>query len=123
MDEWQLAAPDPARYRCSPSLKPHPFMGLNKFDAGRMHQMRSGKSYLKVHPSWDSTDPHMCQRCGEVPKTCGHAILSCTAREPAKGCHLQGVSDLSPTTLLWSSVAPSAKKPFFPDGQIMLLDE
>jgi len=46
-------APDPERYAYRPSLMPHPFMGLSKFDAGRLHQMRSGKSYLRAHPSWD----------------------------------------------------------------------
>jgi len=51
MEEWDKAAPDPARYPFQPSLKPHPFMGLDKFTAGRLHQMRSGKSYLRGHPS------------------------------------------------------------------------
>jgi len=48
MEEWDRAAPDPARYPYQPSLKPHPFMGLDKFTAGRLHQMRSGKSYLRA---------------------------------------------------------------------------
>ena len=51
MEEWQKAAPDPARYAYRPSLSPYPFMGLSKFDPGRFHQMRSGKSYLHAHPS------------------------------------------------------------------------
>jgi len=44
MKEWEEAAPDLARYPYRPSLKPHPFMGLDKLSAGRLHQMRSGKS-------------------------------------------------------------------------------
>jgi len=51
MKEWEEAAPDPARYPYRPSIKPHPFMGLDKFSADRLHQMRSGKSYLRAHPS------------------------------------------------------------------------
>jgi len=51
MEEWEDAALDSRRYAYRPSLKPHPFMGLSKFDAGRLHQMRSGKSYLRAHPS------------------------------------------------------------------------
>jgi len=51
MEEWVKAAPDPARYPYQPSLQPPPFMGLDKFSAGRIHQMRSGKSYLRAHPS------------------------------------------------------------------------
>ena len=35
--EWEEAAPDPARYPYRPSIKPHPFMGLDKFSAGRLH--------------------------------------------------------------------------------------
>ena len=38
-------------------LDPHPFMGLDKFLAGRLRQMRTNKSYLATHPSWWSEDP------------------------------------------------------------------
>jgi len=37
MDEWEKAVPDPARYPYRPSLKPYPFMALDKFSAGRLH--------------------------------------------------------------------------------------
>ena len=43
--------PSPASYPFSPSLTPHPFMGLSKFLAGHIHQIRSAKSYLAAHPS------------------------------------------------------------------------
>jgi len=68
MEEWELAAPDPARYAYRPSLKPHPFMGLTKVDAGRLHQMRSGKSDLRAHPSWDDDGPTTCPSCSEPPR-------------------------------------------------------
>jgi len=37
LEEWEKAAPSPESYAYRPSLKPHPFMGLSKFDAGRLH--------------------------------------------------------------------------------------
>ena len=35
--------PTPSYYPYPPRLTPHPLMGLDKFIAGRIHQMRSGK--------------------------------------------------------------------------------
>lgn len=63
MTEWLAMAPDSARDPYCPSLKPHPFMGLKRFDAGRHHVMRSGKSYLRTHCTWDNADPTSCPRC------------------------------------------------------------
>jgi len=105
MEEWDKAAPDPARYPFRPSLRPHPFMGLDKFSAGRLHQMRSGKSYLRAHPSWDSDLPTTCPRCQSAPETFEHAILLCPAREPSRTRHLQGVRDIGPEAPVWSSLA------------------
>jgi len=80
MKEWDRAAPDPARYPFRPSLKPHPFMGLDKFTAGRLHQMRSGKSYLRAHPSWDSDAPTTCPSCLSTPVWSSAALLGALAR-------------------------------------------
>jgi len=101
--EWEESAPDPARYPYRPSIKPHPFMGLDKFTAGRLHQMRSGKSYLRAHPSWSDDAPTTCPSCDEAPETFEHAILRCPAKEPARARHLQGVSDIGPNAPVWSS--------------------
>ena len=105
MEEWNEAAPNPARYPFRPSLKPHPFMGLDKFSAGRLHHMRSGKSYLRAHPSWDSDVPTTCPRCQDAPETFEHAILHCKARDQARARHLQGVRDIGPDAPVWSSAA------------------
>jgi len=105
MEEWERAAPDPARYAYRPSLKPHPFMGLPKFNAGRLHRMRSGKSYLRGHPSWDDDGPTTCPSCSEAPETFEHAILHCSAKEPTRTRHLQGVSELGPDAPVCSSAA------------------
>jgi len=105
MEEWGLAAPDRARYPYRPSLQPHPFMGLDKFSAGRLHQMRSGKSYLRAHPSCDIDAPTTCPSCQDAPETFEHGILLCPAKEPSRTRHLQGVLDIGPDAPVWSSAA------------------
>jgi len=105
MEEWEEAAPDPMRYAYPPSVKPHPFMGLSKLDAGHFHQIRSRKSYLRAHPSWDDDGPTTCPSCAEAPATFEHAILHCLAKEPARTRHLQGVTELGPDAPVWSSAA------------------
>jgi len=105
MKEWDEAAPDPARYPYRPSLKPHPFMGLNKFTAGRLHQMRSGKSYLRAHPSWSDDAHTTCPSREEAPETFEHAIPRCPAKRPARTRHLQGVTDIGPDAPVWSSAS------------------
>jgi len=69
IEEWEKAAQDPAKYAYRPSLKPQLFMGLSNFDAGGLHQMRSGKNYLRAHPSWDDSGLTTCPSCAEAPKT------------------------------------------------------
>ena len=87
LSDWETYHPAPAYYPYPPRLTPHPFMGLDKFVVGRIHQMRSGKSYLAAHPSWWSELPNdICPRCGSAPKTLAHAILHC----PTKHCVLRG---------------------------------
>ena len=105
LQEWQESAPDPARYPYRPSLKPHPFMGLDKFSTGRLHQMRSGKSFLRTHPSWDSDVPTTCPKCQAAPETPKHTILHCSAKEPSRTRHLQGVLDIGPDDPVWSLAA------------------
>ena len=40
---WPGLLPTPGYYHHLPSLNPGPFMGLGKFIAGRIYQMRAGK--------------------------------------------------------------------------------
>ena len=103
--EWQAMSLDSTTYPYRPSLEPHPFMGLNKFDAETLHQMRSGKGYLRAHSPWNDDHPKTCPRCNKAPKTLVYAVLSCPAREPARTRHLQGVSDLGPDAPVWSSTS------------------
>jgi len=75
--DWS-ATPAPPYYPYPPSTPPHPFMGLGKFVAGRIHHMHSGKSNLAAHPSWEDPDADTCcPLCSEAPQTFKHAILSC----------------------------------------------
>ena len=105
LEEWEAAAPGPERCAYRPSLRPHSFMGLSKFDAGRLHQIRSEKSYLRAHLSWDNHTSTTCPSCGEAPEDFEHAILHCSAKEPARTRHLQGVTELGPEAPVWSSAA------------------
>src|SRR5437899_852710 len=80
-------------------------MGLGKFMAGRIHQMRAQKSYLVAYPSWsDGLAPtKLCPRCGEE-ETFTHAILRCPARTFQRERLVQGVTDLAPAAPPWSSL-------------------
>ena len=51
LDHWRSFSPVPAYYTFPLSLSPHPFMGLAKFMAGGIHQIRAQESYLTTHPS------------------------------------------------------------------------
>jgi len=105
MDERHAAGSDPANYRYPPSLKPHTYIGLKKFNTGWIHRMRSDKSYCMAHPLSDSTKSKTCQRCGDGPETFDYAIIGCPAKAPARDRPLQGGSELSPDTPILSFVA------------------
>jgi len=124
MEEWKARGPALARYPFPPWVTQHPFMGLNKFGAGRLHQIRSGKTSLRGHRSWDNDNPTTCRRRTESPGPVEHAILSCPTREPARIRHLQARSDLGHDALVWYSAAVlcaqsriirSTRTPFSPD--------
>jgi len=50
-EEWASLFPTPGYYLHPPALSSRPFMGLGKFVAGRIHQMRAGKAI------WPPTRP------------------------------------------------------------------
>ena len=107
--QWSTMAPPPAGYPFTPSLTPHPFMGLSKFLAGSIHQMRSGKSYLAAHPSWFNRDlPPLCPRCRASPETFEHAVLHCKSRSRQKELHLPGLDSLDADSPIWTSDHPVA---------------
>jgi len=103
LSDWSATPAPPPYYPYPPSTRPHPFMGLGKFVAGRIHQMRSGKGYLAAHPSWEDPDADTsCPLCSEAPQTFEHAILSCPSSARQRSRLLQGVSDLAPEAPIWS---------------------
>jgi len=103
LQDWATDAPTPPYYEYPPSLSPHPFMGLGKLVAGRIHQMRVAKSYLAAHPSWfDENWNLICPRCETDPETFQHAILTCPARTRLRDLLLKEVSFLGQDATLWS---------------------
>jgi len=103
LQDWAKEDPTPPYYHYSPSLKLHPFMGLGKFVAGRIHQMRAAKSYLAAHPSWSDDDPNLtCPRGENEPKTFQHAIGSCPARTRDRDLLLKDVSSLGQDENMWT---------------------
>ena len=103
LQDWATEDPTPPDYNHLPSLTPHLFMGPGKFVVGRIHQMRSAKSYLAAHPSWFDQDPDLnSPRCGTKPETFRHAILTCHARTGDGDPLLKEVSSLEDHTALWS---------------------
>jgi len=95
--------PRPRRSLYAPSVMPHPVIVPNKFDAGRLLQKRSGKSYLRALPSWEYNKPYTCPRCHRSLETFEHAILSCPGREPPSNRPLHAVSDVGPDAPVWPS--------------------
>jgi len=89
--------------------------------------MRSGKRYLRAHPSWDSDAPTTCPRCLSAPETFEHAILHHSAKEPARSRHLQGVLGIGPDAPVWSSATLlgalgrfiKSTAPAFPPGMFL----
>ena len=105
IEHWRSFSPVPVYYTFPLSLSPHPFMGLGKFMAGRIHQMQAQKSYLAAHLSWFDTSPSkLCPLCGDEEETFSHAVLRCPAKATARLRHLQGVSSVAPDSPLWSSI-------------------
>jgi len=55
-EEWEVLAHDQAWYLYRTPLNPPPFMGLHKFNTQSLSLIRSRKSYLHAHLSWDNND-------------------------------------------------------------------
>jgi len=129
IQDWVTDDPAPPYYEYPPSLSPHPFMGLGKFVAGRIHQMRSAKSYLAAHPSWFDENPNpICPRWGTGPESFQPASLTCPACSRVRDLLLTKVSSLAHDAPIWSDplliqalgeYIPDTKTGFPPD---MLLD-
>ena len=104
--DWlDLSPPVPLSNAYSPSLTPHAFTGLPRFICGRIHQMRTGASYLAAHVSWRRRDSStLCPFCEEDDESFQHAIRLCPAKAEPRLTHLSGVDDIGPDGPLWFSV-------------------
>lgn len=103
LDRLAEDLPTPPYYPYPLCHEPHPFMGLDKFIAGRIHQMRAGKSYLAAHPSWFNEEPdHTCPQCASSRETFEHDILYCPERMREKTRLLEDVSSLGPDSPVWT---------------------
>jgi len=103
--EWASLFPPPEYYLQGPTVSPRAFMGMGKFMAGRIHQMRAGKSYLATHLTWRSPDTDTsCPRCCLESETFEPSILSCPSRQHSRSRLLQGVTDVGPQAPLWTSL-------------------
>ena len=104
LDDWVTLHLTPDYYPYSPRFTPHPFIGLDKFVAGRIHQMRAGKSYLAAHPSWWNQLPNdPCPHCGSEPESFAHAILHCPKKNREWSLLLGEVASFDEGSPLWSS--------------------
>ena len=104
--DWSdLSLPVPLSHPYSASLTPDAFTGLPRFLCGRIHQMRSGASYLAAHVSWRNRDSStLCPFCEEDDESFQHPILHFPAKAPPRLTHLSGVEDICPVGPLWLSV-------------------
>jgi len=102
LSDWSTT-PAPPYHPYPPSTPPHPFIGLGKFVAGTINQMRFRTTYLAAHPSWDSPDADTsCPLCSQAPQTFEHAILSCPSSLRQTSRLHKVVSDLAPVVLIWT---------------------
>ena len=74
--------------------------------AGRIHQIRSQKSYLAAHPSWfNAQDSTLCPLCGDEPGMFSHATLHCPAKASAPALYLPGISSVDQDAPFWSTTS------------------
>ena len=101
--DWlDLSPPVPLSYPYSACITPHAFTGLPLFISGRIHQMRTGASYLATHVSWQSRDSStLCPFCEEDDESFQQPILLCPAKAQPRLTHLSGVDDIGPDGPLW----------------------
>ena len=78
---------------------------LPKFLAGRILQMRAGRSYLAGQTSWyNHESPRTCLRCdNNEEETFTHAILTCPAKSSERDALIPDILAVDETAPLWKS--------------------
>ena len=105
MDQWAEVAPPRPQYRYPPSLSPHLFMGLRKFDTARLHQARAGTSYLadqRPNPGGHEPDP-LCPRCRKAPESFHYAVIECDARSAQRLKQIPSLLSVAAESDVWTS--------------------
>lgn len=98
---WEETASLPPYYKFSLTLNPPLFMSLDRFTAGRFHQVRAHKGYLAAHRSCQQEHRSpLCPRCYEEDETFQHAILRCPHRKDARA---RFIPNLRSPDFIWSS--------------------
>ena len=94
-------APD---YPYPAPTRPHRFMHLGKFQASRIHQMRSGISYLAAQPTpYELDQDRTCRLCLEEEETFHHAAITCSKRERDRKDLCPNLLSVAPDSQLWKS--------------------
>ena len=104
--DWNASGhPLPALYLYDACLSPQAFTGRPCFISGRIHQMRSGASYMAAHLSWrNCLQSTLCPLCEEDDESFQHAILHYPAKSLHRLTNLSGVDNIGPDAPLSSSV-------------------
>ena len=80
-------------------------MKLGKFQASRIHQMTSGRSYLAAQADPLDQDPDpTCRRCWQGEETFQHATITCPAHERFRSALCPMVESVGPYSPLWRSL-------------------
>jgi len=83
------------------------FMTLPKFKAGRIHQMRANKSYLKAQKDWSNQDQDpRCDRCGQADQTFRHIITDCPALASVRHGRDPEIFNIGRESALWKGDKP-----------------
>ena len=103
---WGLQlARDAPHYPYPVPSRPHRFMQLGKFQASRIHQMRSGRSYLAAQEDFLDQEPDLtCRKCGEGDETFNHAAITCPAHAQNRAALCPTVNSVMHDSPLWRSL-------------------
>src|SRR5437588_2806860 len=95
-------APD---YLYRAPTRPHRFMHLGRFQASRIHQMRSGISYLAAQPNpYEVDQDRTCRLCMEEEETFHHPAITCPKRDRDRKDICPSLSSITPDFQLWKSL-------------------
>ena len=102
--DWQASEPPPLYYCYPLTTIPHPFIGLDQFTSGRIHQIRADKGNLAAQPNCgDSAPDTSCPRCGLEDETLEHVRLNYHVLAAFRRHYFPNIDSVGPASPLWSS--------------------